>query len=79
MSQKLRRFIDWIKLIFSVLMVVYASTAASMNAAEKSSTVIPVIVLDVQLLGDTKIESMQKGDAELMTKLSKVLRQQLNQ
>lgn len=71
--------VDWIKFIFSILMVVYVSTAASMDLAENSSTAIPIIVLDIELLGDTSVESMQKGDAELMKKFSKVLRQQLNQ
>ena len=46
MLHNLRRFIDGFKLIFSVLMVVYASTAGSMEVAESSSTVMPVIVID---------------------------------
>ncbi|HEC60464.1 hypothetical protein LCGC14_0625230 [marine sediment metagenome] len=71
--------VDWIKFIFSILMVVYVSTGAAVELTQNPRTAIPIIVLDIELLGDTSVESMQQGDSELMAKFSKSLRQQLNQ
>jgi hypothetical protein len=45
----------------------------------ESKALIPVIVLDFELLGDTSIESLKAQDALLIEKFSKQLRQQLKQ
>ena len=39
----------------------------------------PVIVLDLEMLGDTSVEHLQENDAVLMKKFSQVIRQQLKQ
>jgi len=63
-------------------MVVYSSTGAANDLVEqatKFTNTIPVIVLDIELLGDTTVKSMEERDAELMAKFSDELRQQLKQ
>ena len=53
----------------------------SMGLADelKEQALVPVVVLDIELLGDTSVESMQADDAVLMAKFSKELRRQLKE
>tara|TARA_R110002049_G_scaffold159633_10_gene324632 strand:+ start:1409 stop:1930 length:522 start_codon:yes stop_codon:yes gene_type:complete len=68
-----------LKLIFALLMVVYSSTGAANENVEKANNIVPVIVLDIELLGDTTVKSMQENDTKLMAKFSEELRRQLKQ
>lgn len=64
--------------IFFILLV-SAQPVLSKELTAVVNKLTLVIVLDFEMLGDTSVEYLQKNDALLMKKFSKVFRQQLKQ
>lgn len=68
-------------LIYFILLALLLCTqpVLSKELRTEDNKLIPVIVLDLEMLGDTSVEYLQHNDAVLMKKFSKVFRQQLKQ
>lgn len=74
--------------VVKIVLIVGALTATqqalsneviSENNRHLAVDLTPVIVLDLEMLGDTSVEHLQENDAVLMKKFSQVIRQQLKQ
>lgn len=63
-----------------ILGLVLISNSSIVLAGElQSKELVPVIVLDIDLLGDTTVKSMQAGDTTLTAKFSNEFRRQLKE
>lgn len=63
-----------------LLLLLSASLCSWSNENDaKSKEIIPALVLDLELLGDTSIESLKAQDARFLKKFSQFFRQQLKQ
>lgn len=66
-----------LKYFISIILLIYTQPLLSNELNTEDNRLGPVIVLDIEMLGDTSLEYLQKHDELLMKKYSKVFRQQL--
>jgi len=70
-------FMKLIPLTVIWVIAIYTITVEANESVENRNVMVPVIVLDIELLGDTTVQSMQANDETLMAKYSNELRRQL--
>lgn len=65
------------KYIIFLLLLIGTQSVLSEGLSAADNKLIPVIVLDLEMLGDTSVEHLKQNDEILMKKFSKVFREQL--
>ncbi len=68
-----------LKYIISLILLIATQSVLSGESSIDDIKLIPVIVLDLEMLGDTSVEHLKQNDEILMNKFSKLFREQLKQ